>query len=427
MLEAAYDHRTRRVVKNAYARGWTGGAGITRTGYRHDGGVSFQDTAHDDTNHRIAAEHVRGSGLGGGIGSILHAYRDGGQNTPGSLATEYFAYGMSGDVTALTDAAGDTTGAQAYRAFGAMAGEWSLTGTPAANDRLANTKERDWSTGLDLHGFRYYDPSTGRYLSRDPIGYADGPNVYLHVGNDPANKIDPLGLSEDEGRGWHNLNPLGLIIVFPAQDLVHSLERGGHAQAEAKLRRKLEARVGNNGGLSDAYKSQIIQNSRQDGVRVAAALTAGVATNTPGVAASPVAVGGTSAVASRLSTTAASHMDEAAQAALSLVTLARSGSDDAAEAATGQVAFRGASRGRNNGQYVFRGDRNYRPGSPVGIPLAQASTAEIQTFYEHVLKKEGQTSRYTSFTTSTRVASRFAGPGGMRHVKKAHISELEKL
>jgi hypothetical protein len=63
----------------------------------------------------------------------------------------------------------------------------------------------------------------------------------------------------------------------------------------------------------------------------------------------------------------------------------------------------------------------------VGIPLAQASTAEIQTFYEHVLKKEGQTSRYTSFTTSTRVASRFAGPGGMRHVKKAHISELEKL
>jgi uncharacterized protein RhaS with RHS repeats len=48
--------------------------------------------------------------------------------------------------------------------------------------------------GLDNHGFRYYDPEVGRYISRDPIGYGDGLNVYLYVHNNPINHIDPLGL-----------------------------------------------------------------------------------------------------------------------------------------------------------------------------------------------------------------------------------------
>ena len=41
---------------------------------------------------------------------------------------------------------------------------------------------------------RYYDPEAGRYISRDPIGYSDGMNVYLYVNCNPINHIDPLGL-----------------------------------------------------------------------------------------------------------------------------------------------------------------------------------------------------------------------------------------
>ena len=44
--------------------------------------------------------------------------------------------------------------------------------------------------------FRYYDPAIGRYISRDPIGYGDGPNVYLYVHNNPINRIDPVGLAD---------------------------------------------------------------------------------------------------------------------------------------------------------------------------------------------------------------------------------------
>lgn len=50
-------------------------------------------------------------------------------------------------------------------------------------------------TGFTLTLFRIYDPVTGRWLSRDPIGEAGGVNLYAYVGGDPVNFTDPLGLS----------------------------------------------------------------------------------------------------------------------------------------------------------------------------------------------------------------------------------------
>ncbi|MGA2788570.1 MAG: RHS repeat-associated core domain-containing protein, partial [Verrucomicrobiota bacterium] len=41
---------------------------------------------------------------------------------------------------------------------------------------------------------RYYDPETGTFLSKDPMGVAAGPNSYQYVANNPINNIDPLGL-----------------------------------------------------------------------------------------------------------------------------------------------------------------------------------------------------------------------------------------
>ena len=45
------------------------------------------------------------------------------------------------------------------------------------------------------YGYRYLDPLTGRWPSRDPIGERGGPNLYGFVGNDGVNWIDVLGMS----------------------------------------------------------------------------------------------------------------------------------------------------------------------------------------------------------------------------------------
>ena len=47
-------------------------------------------------------------------------------------------------------------------------------------------------------GYRYYDASTGRFLSRDPI--RDGDNWYAYCDNDPVNAVDPTGLDGLNGK-----------------------------------------------------------------------------------------------------------------------------------------------------------------------------------------------------------------------------------
>ncbi len=51
----------------------------------------------------------------------------------------------------------------------------------------------DAETGLYYVRARYYDPDLGRFLSRDPLGYAAGANLYLYAGGNPAAYTDPDG------------------------------------------------------------------------------------------------------------------------------------------------------------------------------------------------------------------------------------------
>jgi RHS repeat-associated protein len=64
-------------------------------------------------------------------------------------------------------------------------------------------------TGLVRFGARDYDPETGRWTAKDPIGFAGGdPNLYGYVLGDPVNGVDPEGnryVDENICLGYLNL------------------------------------------------------------------------------------------------------------------------------------------------------------------------------------------------------------------------------
>jgi RHS repeat-associated protein len=56
-------------------------------------------------------------------------------------------------------------------------------------------REWDGETGQYYYRARYYDPTVGRFINEDPLGFGAGDtNIYRYVGNSPTNAVDPSGL-----------------------------------------------------------------------------------------------------------------------------------------------------------------------------------------------------------------------------------------
>lgn len=95
-----------------------------------------------------------------------------------------------GSLVNLTDASLTLRARYAYDPYGRV--------TRTAGNRDADIgftgHMRDRDADLVLTYFRGYDPSLGRWLSRDPLGLSAGPNAYAYGNGDPANTVDPLGL-----------------------------------------------------------------------------------------------------------------------------------------------------------------------------------------------------------------------------------------
>ncbi len=170
-----YDYRTRRVERDE-----SDASGNT-TKLVFSGGT----TVFEREDNATTVEYIRGSDYGGGVGGILYTLRAG--------APSYTHYNNRGDVVAKTDASGTASYLAAYEAFGKRTQQYGST----ADRQKANTKEED-PTGLLNEGFRYRDLETGAFITADPLGFVDGPNMYAYVRQNPWTKFDPEGLWETD-------------------------------------------------------------------------------------------------------------------------------------------------------------------------------------------------------------------------------------
>ena len=64
---------------------------------------------------------------------------------------------------------------------------------------IVSSKRYDPETGFTLYGLRYYCPEIGRWITTDPAGFADGPNLYAYVKNNPLIYVDLYGLGVWKG------------------------------------------------------------------------------------------------------------------------------------------------------------------------------------------------------------------------------------
>ncbi len=169
-----YDHRGRRVIRDESA------ASGSVTELTFVGGTSVQEANGSGT---VQVELIRGSDWGGGVGGVLFTIRSGQRS--------YNGYNSRGDVVSTSDGTGTATWQASYEAFGTRTEE---DGSNAERQR-ANTKDED-PTGLLNEGLRYRDLEAGVFISRDPAGFIDGPNVYAYVNQNPWSAFDPEGLGK---------------------------------------------------------------------------------------------------------------------------------------------------------------------------------------------------------------------------------------
>ena len=116
-------------------------------------------------------------------------------DTPLSIKTNnqsfYYQRDHQGSILNLTDESQNKVEEYTYTdAYGSTV----KTQTINTNNPYAYTGREYDDEDLYYYRARYYDPSTQRFLSEDPIGYNSGDfNFYRYVGNSPSNFVDPSG------------------------------------------------------------------------------------------------------------------------------------------------------------------------------------------------------------------------------------------
>jgi RHS repeat-associated protein len=194
-----YDHIGRRIRKTTTAAAFQG---VSDTAYFYDGFNVVAEYTLTNSGSSAALQQAYTWGLdlsgsmqgAGGVGGMLCIHRVPGTDGSGNRTwtdTFYPTYDGNGNVSEYLDKNGAEVAHFEYDPFGRVV---HSTGTPALFTYRFSTKPLDFETGLYYYLYRYYDPLTGRWPSRDPIEERGGVNLYGFLGNDGVNLIDKFGM-----------------------------------------------------------------------------------------------------------------------------------------------------------------------------------------------------------------------------------------
>lgn len=144
----------------------------------------------------------------------------------------FYLFDSEGNVSETTDSSGNVLSDYLFSAFGESLG---ASQTDPFGYKAQFGYYTDSETGLQLLTHRYYDPANGRFLTRDPISYNGGINLYAYSRNNSANLIDPSGLDVlviEEGPTQGN--PIGHTALAITGRGIFSPGNGGELSTDNK-------------------------------------------------------------------------------------------------------------------------------------------------------------------------------------------------
>ncbi len=193
-----YDSFGRRIKKEV-----TQNSVLTTQNYVYDGNSII---AEYDNSNNLIAKYIHGQR----IDEVISLTKAGN--------TYYYHYDGLGSVTDITNSSGALVEKYTYDIYGSViikdANNNVLSQSAIGNRYMFTGREYDAETGLYYYRARYYDPSIGRFLQTDPIGYWGGINLYTYVKNNPINFDDPTGLFDTYAAGQSLSNWGGTAMEY---------------------------------------------------------------------------------------------------------------------------------------------------------------------------------------------------------------------
>ena len=113
----------------------------------------------------------------------------------GASNSYFYHHGPRGETTQVTNSAGSVVVDYRYDAYGNIVGTSGSLDNPFKFGGKYGYYSDENAIGLILAGARWYSPKLRRWLTRDPIEYDGGDNLYAYVEGNPVGFVDPEGLT----------------------------------------------------------------------------------------------------------------------------------------------------------------------------------------------------------------------------------------